>query len=147
MLINQIINFINKPIVLLFIVILFCIGYFLYTSLVGDIQTNFFLFGPVKDENDNYLPNMISNETHVKYFPPTPNVEEYIHKCDETASILLGRTTIEGWMCGKKGWIYDVDSYGKILSKKLHDIPNDMDKFKSDNVAKKIMEQYISVLD
>ena len=56
MLINQIINFINKPIVLLFIVILFCIGYFLYTSLVGDIQTNFFLFGPVKDENDNYLP-------------------------------------------------------------------------------------------
>ena len=56
MLINQLLQYINKPIVVLFIVILFCIGYFLYTSLVGDIQTNFFLFGPVKDENDNYLP-------------------------------------------------------------------------------------------
>ena len=56
MLVNQIIHFINKPIVVLFIVILFCIGYFLYTSLVGDIQSNFFLFGPIKDENDNYLP-------------------------------------------------------------------------------------------
>jgi hypothetical protein len=56
MLIKQIIDYINKPIVVLCIVILFCIGYFLYTSLVGDIQTNFFLFGPIKDKNDNYLP-------------------------------------------------------------------------------------------
>ena len=56
MLINEIINFINNPIIVLFIVILFCIGYFIYTSFVADLQTNFFLFGPVKDENDNYLP-------------------------------------------------------------------------------------------
>ena len=56
MLVNQLIHYINKPIVVLFIIILFCIGYFLYTSLVGDIESNFFLFGPVKDENDNYLP-------------------------------------------------------------------------------------------
>jgi hypothetical protein len=56
MLLNEIIHYINKPIVVLFIVILFCIGYFLYTTLVGDIQTNFFLFGTVKDENDKYLP-------------------------------------------------------------------------------------------
>lgn len=56
MLLNEIIHFINKPIIVLFIVILFCIGYFIYTSFVGDIQTNFFLFGPIKDENDNYLP-------------------------------------------------------------------------------------------
>ena len=56
MLIKQFIDYINKPIVVLFIIILFIIGYFLYTSLVGDIQTNFFLFGPIKDKNDNYLP-------------------------------------------------------------------------------------------
>ena len=39
----------------------------------------------------------------------------------------MGRTTIEGWMCGKKGWIYDVDSKGEIISKNLHEIPNDME--------------------
>jgi hypothetical protein len=55
MLITQIINFINNPIILLSIIILFCIGYFIYTSLAGDIKTNFFLFGPLKDENNKYL--------------------------------------------------------------------------------------------
>lgn len=101
----------------------------------------------VGKENDSYLPSMIENETHVKYYGPTSNVEQYIHKCDETAGILLGRTTIEGWMCGKKGWIYDVDSSGNILSKKLHEIPEDIDKFKSDNVVKEIKQQYELILD
>ena len=101
----------------------------------------------VGKENDTYLPNLISNETHVKYFGPTSNVEEYIHKCDQTAGILLGRTTIEGWMCGKKGWIYDVDSSGNILSKSLHEIPEDIDKFRSDNVVKEIKQQYELILD
>ena len=101
----------------------------------------------VGKQNDTYLDEMISNQEHVKYFEPTPNVENYITQCDETAGILLGRTTIEGWMCGKKGWIYDVDSTGKILSKNLHDIPEDIDKFKSNNVVKEIIQQYISILD
>ncbi len=61
--------------------------------------------------------------------------------------ILLGRTTIEGWMCGKKGWIYDVDSSGNVLSKELHDIPEDIDKFKSNNVVKEIKQQYELILD
>jgi len=56
MLLNYIIEFINNPIIVLFIIILFCVFYFTYTSLVGDLQSNFFLFGPIKDENDNYLP-------------------------------------------------------------------------------------------
>jgi len=85
--------------------------------------------------------------SHVKYFPPSQNVEKYINQCDETAGILLGRTTIEGWMCGKKGWIYDVDNYGNILSKKLHDVPFDIEKFKSENVVKQIMSLYENILD
>jgi hypothetical protein len=101
----------------------------------------------VGKENDTYLPSLIANEPHVKYHGPTSNVEQYIHKCDETAGILLGRTTIEGWMCGKKGWIYDVDSSGNILSKALHDIPEDIDKFKSDNVVKQIKQQYELILE
>jgi glycosyltransferase involved in cell wall biosynthesis len=101
----------------------------------------------VGKKNDTYLSEMIRDEQHVKYHEPTANVEKYIHQCDETAGILLGRTTIEGWMCGKKGWIYDVDSSGNILSKELHDIPEDIDKFKSNNVAKEIKQQYITILD
>jgi len=101
----------------------------------------------VGKKNDTYLDEMISNQPHVTYFPPTPNVEQYIKECDETAGILLGRTTIEGWLCGKKGWIYDVDNRGNISSKKLHDIPSDIDKFKSENVAKEIIKEYEAILD
>jgi len=101
----------------------------------------------VGKKNDKYLDDMIKDQSHVKYFPPTNEVEKYINKCDETAGILLGRTTIEGWMCGKKGWIYDVDNTGMIKSKALHDVPTDIDKFKSDVVVKQIIEEYKSILD
>jgi glycosyltransferase involved in cell wall biosynthesis len=100
----------------------------------------------VGKKNDTYLDEMINNQNHVKYFEPTPNVEKYIQQCDETAGILLGRTTIEGWMCGKNGWIYDVDSNGNILSKKLHEVPSDINKFNSNNVAKETMKQYETIL-
>ena len=43
-------------------------------------------------------------------------IEEYVRRCTATAGIVLGRTTIEGWMCGKPGWIYDVDLDGSIRS-------------------------------
>lgn len=101
----------------------------------------------VGKKNDTYLDDMIKDEPHVKYFPPTNEVEKFIHQCDETAGILLGRTTIEGWLCGKKGWIYDIDNFGTLKSKTLHEVPNDIDKFKSDVVVKQIIEEYKEVLD
>ena len=101
----------------------------------------------VGKKNDTYLDDMIKNETHVSYFEPTANVEKYIQQCDETAGILLGRTTIEGWLCGKKGWIYDVDSNGNIKSKALHEVPSDVDKFKSNLVVKQIMKEYENILE
>lgn len=101
----------------------------------------------VGKNNDNYLEELINNNPHVSYFPPLFNVEKMVQECDETAGIMLGRTTIEGWMCGKKGWIYDVDSNGVILSKKLFDIPNDVNKFDSLNVVEKIMDEYIKIIE
>lgn len=101
----------------------------------------------VGKKNDTYLDSIIQGETHVKYFEPTNRVENFIHDCDETAGILLGRTTIEGWLCGKGGWIYDVDSSGMIKSKNFHPVPTDVDKFKSENVAKEIIEEYKLILD
>ena len=100
-----------------------------------------------KKNSEDYLDSMISGEPHVKYFEPTLNVEKYIRECDETAGILLGRTTIEGWLCGKKGWIYDIDKHGKIKSKELHDIPDDINMFKSDVVGAQIMEEYKQILE
>lgn len=98
-------------------------------------------------KNDVYLDNMIKDKQHVKYFPPTLNVEKYINQCDTVAGIKLGRTTIEGWLCGKSAWIYDVDNMGNIQSKSLHQPPYDIDKFRSDNVAKQIIEEYKEVIE
>jgi hypothetical protein len=101
----------------------------------------------VGKKNDTYLDDMIKDETHVTYFEPTSNIEKYIQQCDETAGIMLGRTTIEGWLCGKKGWIYDVDSNGDIKAKNLHEVPSDVDKFKSNLVVKQIMKEYENILE
>jgi hypothetical protein len=84
---------------------------------------------------------------HVKYFEPTYSIEKFIHECDETAGILLGRTTIEGWMCGKNGWIYNVDNAGNILSKSLHDVPDNIEQFDSKNVASEIINRYLEIIE
>lgn len=87
------------------------------------------------------------NTSHITYYEPTPNVNKLVQQCDETAGILLGRTTIEGWLCGKGGWIYDVDKSGNILGKSFNPVPDDVDKFKSDNVVKQIIEEYKEVIE
>jgi hypothetical protein len=97
----------------------------------------------VGENKSDYLTEFLKN-SHVKYFPPTLEVDKYIHKCSETAGILLGRTTIEGWMCGKSGWIYNVDNMGNVINKKLHIVPNDLDKFKSSKVSETIKKLYIN---
>lgn len=99
----------------------------------------------VGENKSTYLSELISN-SHVKHYPPTWNVESFIHRCSETAGIQLGRTTIEGWMCGKSGWIYNVDSQGNILSKELHQAPIDMEKYHSNKVAEKIKNLYMEIL-
>ena len=101
----------------------------------------------VGKKNDSYLDTMIAGQSHVTYFEPTFSVEKYIQDCDETAGILLGRTTIEGWLCGKDGWIYDIDQAGTILSKKLHQVPTDIDKFNNEFVTKQIIEVYKTILE
>jgi len=99
----------------------------------------------VGENNGNYLDNILL-ESHVKHFPSTWNIENYILKSSETAGIQLGRTTIEGWMCGKPSWIYKVDSGGFILSKEKFDPPSDIEKYHTLNVAQKIKDEYINIL-
>ena len=99
----------------------------------------------VGEDKSNYLPAILSN-AHVKHFPPTWNVEPYVQKCSETAGIQLGRTTIEGWMCGKPSWIYKVDSGGFILSKERFEPPTDIEKYFASAVATQIKEEYKKLL-
>ena len=99
----------------------------------------------VGDNKSNYLSDLLINK-HVKYFESTNKVENYVKNCSETAGILLGRTTIEGLLCGKPGWIYNINDSGQILNKDRFDIPKDINKFDYINVAKKIKEEYIKIL-
>ena len=100
----------------------------------------------VGENKSNYLPELLQN-THVKHFGATNKVEPYVKNCYETAGILLGRTTLEGWLCGKSGWIYNVDDKGEILNKRKHEVPSDVSKFDYMEVAKKIKEKYIKILN
>ena len=102
----------------------------------------------VGDSSSNYLSELLT-ESHVKHFKSTWNVEKYTKKCVETAGIMLGRTTIEGWMCGKGGWIYEVNDKGDILSKEFHLPPNQEeleDKYFGSTVAKQIKDEYIKII-
>ena len=99
----------------------------------------------VGENNGNFLENLLF-EQHVKYFPSTWNIENFILKSYETAGIQLGRTTIESWMCGKPSWIYKVDSGGFILSKEKINPPSDIEKYFTMNVAQQIKNEYIKIL-
>ncbi len=111
-----------------------------YTKSIGK---EFWLVG---ENKSNYLEDLLKSE-HVKHYDATNKVENFVKNCSETAGILLGRTTIEGWMCGKPGWIYNVDESGYILNKEKFDIPKDINKFNSLEVSKKIKEEYIKILN
>lgn len=99
----------------------------------------------VGEDNGNYLPQLLF-ESHVKHFPATWNIEDFISKSHETAGIQLGRTTIEGWMCGKPSWIYKVDSNGFILSKEKFNPPTDIEKYHTLKVAQQIKDEYLKLL-
>ena len=115
-------------------------------DLVAKTKDNNEEFWLVGKDKDNYLNDILRGNEHVKHFKPTLSVENYITQCDEVASILLGRTCIEGWLCGKPSWIYDVDQYGEIKSKELFEPPIDVDKFKSSVVTPKIIDEYIKII-
>jgi glycosyltransferase involved in cell wall biosynthesis len=89
----------------------------------------------VGHNSSDYLPELLT-QSHIKHFEATNRVEKYVKNCSETAGIL----------CGKPGWIYDVDSSGNIISKELTTPPEDVDKFKSSEIAKKIKQSYIDIL-
>jgi len=82
---------------------------------------------------------------NVSYFPVTDKIEEFYHKCDVTAGIMLGRTTIEGYLCGKPSWIYNVDKKGEIIDFNYTEVPEDLSVFEMDYSINKFKNTYIDV--
>jgi hypothetical protein len=54
----------------------------------------------------------------------TWEMEQYVKACTATAGVVLGRTTLEGWVCGKPGWIYEVEQDGSIRSVDFYPPPH-----------------------
>jgi glycosyltransferase involved in cell wall biosynthesis len=97
-----------------------------------------------KTLNETYLDILPPN---VELFPMNWNIARFIQSADETAGIVLGRTTIEGWACGKPGWIFDIHMDGSIRSFGLHPPPLDMSPFDSRLVAQRILDLYEEALN
>lgn len=74
------------------------------------------------------------------------NTEQYVKQCSITASVMMGRTTIEGWACGKPGFIFNIDKDGKILDIKVEEPPKNMARFDSRVVADQIERLYRKAL-
>lgn len=82
------------------------------------------------------------------WMPPMWNIEEQVKKCSVTAGILMGRTTIEGWMCGKFGAMYEVDLKGNItgfIKQEALPTEEELKKFDSRLVADQVMKIYEQV--
>jgi len=66
------------------------------------------------------------------------DIEKHTNYCAMTASVYMGRTTLEGWAAGKPGLVYQIDGEGKILSKKILE-PQPTEQYDSTLVAKRIL--------
>ena len=98
----------------------------------------------VGKKRTNILDNL--NKDHVKYFEPAWSIENYLKQVHKTAGILLGRTTIEGWLCNRPGIIYQIDESGDVKSIENHEVPEDKHKFAADTIIKEILKQYEKAL-
>jgi len=88
------------------------------------------------------------NENHVKILKPIwSDLPKYVKGSYKVVGIKLGRTTIEGWMCGKNAIIYDVDDQGNILSIEEYEPPKDLFKYSAENVCNEIYNLYLKILN
>jgi hypothetical protein len=95
-------------------------------------KQNFKVMHVGRSDYSTVHPNFVSYE-------PTWNVEKYYKQCDIVSGIFLGRTSIEGLLCGKKVLQFDVDIKGTIEKVYWHTEDN-LEKFNKNQVAKSIID-------
>lgn len=132
-------------------------GYVLYVGTVNQLRYKSIIdaiemakrdgkqFKFVGEDYGGFIAKLMKKYNHISLIPTSVwNIEEYVKYCDETAGIFLGRTTIEGWLCGKPGWIYDVDENGNILNKGYFNPPENMSIYDIKNVVNRLLKVYES---
>lgn len=92
----------------------------------------------------NFLPFKLPDR--VRVLPETFFAEKWIEMADACAGILVGRTAIEAWACGKPYFCYDVDNDGKILGIERIEPPADMTQYDIKFMTSKIEEIYNEIL-
>jgi hypothetical protein len=80
--------------------------------------------------------------SQVRFIGSKWNVEEEIAKVNIVAGVLMGRTTIEGWMMGRFALIYRINADGNVISRKTPKIPEDLYKFKSSYMVDQVLKVY-----
>ena len=83
---------------------------------------------------------------NLNWYPDTWDIEEHLKDATETAGIMLGRTTLEGYSCGLPSIIYDVNENGDIKSITRSSPPSDISQFDSKLVAQKILKIYHDII-
>jgi len=73
-------------------------------------------------------------------------IEKWMEASDGVASILLGRTAIETWACGKDYWCYDVNEKGDILGLTVMPPPEDMSQYDIKFMTDRIFEIYQNII-
>lgn len=80
---------------------------------------------------------------HCEFHKATPDLTTFVKSCTMTAGILLGRSTIEGYFCGKRGLIYNVDLKGNVGSiEDTFEEGVELDKYRAENVVNQILGLY-----
>lgn len=122
------------------------------TTIFNGVDTSLFFKGGKGEGTlfvgkDDYLRHEVIKKLKQKNATIVSGVsQEQIAKltreCAMTASILLGRTTIEGWHCGKPGLVFEVDEHGKVLSQRLLEPPADLTPYTIEYMADRTLEVY-----
>lgn len=96
-------------------------------------KQNFKVLHVGRNDYSTVHPNFVTQE-------PRWDVENLYKECDIVSGIFLGRTSIEGLLCGKKVLQFDVDKSGKIKKVYWHTEDN-LDKFNKHTVATNFLNE------
>ena len=82
-----------------------------------------------------------AHQPNISVHYPVWDIEIFLRYCTCTAGLYVGRTTLEGWLCGRAGYVYQPDG-----SKELRAPPADAaQRFSAQVVARRVEEVYQSL--
>lgn len=84
---------------------------------------------------------MVHPSRQILRSPPAWDIERHLAHCAQTASLYVGRTAIEGFLCGRPGWVYDPQGERVLVEPP----PDARERYGIGRVAEQVEEVYRSV--